>query len=90
MVVMMDISGGAIEHKKSISPLFSIPISKIATSTSESNSKIVKGRPISLLRFPCVFCVFFSWEKIEYSISLQLVFPLEPVTPITRQCKVFK
>ena len=76
-------SGCAIDVNCVISPLFSIPISKMATSISSSKSKIVNGRPISLLRFPCVFCVFFSCEKILYNISLQLVFPLEPVTPIT-------
>ena len=69
-----------------ISPLFSIPISKMATSISSSKSNIVKGSPISLLRFPCVFCVFFSCEKILYNISLQLVLPFEPVTPITKGC----
>ena len=74
---------GVVSSNRAISPGRLIPISKIASSVSGSNSNIIMATPIWLFQFPCVFTTRYFFSNTALIISLVVVFPTLPVTPIT-------
>ena len=83
ILVITAVCGLAISTSRAISPGRLIPISKIASSVSGSNSNIIRATPIWLFQFPCVFTTRYFFSNTALIISLVVVFPTLPVTPIT-------
>ncbi len=67
-----------------ISPAWFIPISITATSCSASSRSSCSGRPKPLFRFPCDFSTRNFAPSTCATASLVVVFPADPVMPITR------
>ena len=81
----MPILGRTILQIYSISPGILAPISIMAISSFPLHSKIDKGTPIVLLKFPFVDIVFMLAESTWVNKSFVVVFPLDPVMPINGQ-----
>ena len=83
MLVITQISGWLMDASSCISPKWSIPISRTATSCSSVRLKMVSGSPIPLLKFPSVLRTLYFRERTEAIVSLVLVLPTLPVMPTT-------
>ena len=83
ILVITQVFGLAIFARRVISPKSLIPISRTAISSSSRRRKTVRGRPNSLLKFPCVFRVRYFSFSTEAITSFVLVFPTLPVIPTT-------
>ena len=70
--VMTAISGAAISERRLISPGWFIPISRTMISSSPDRSKIVMGRPMSLLKFPLVEWILNRRDRTAAIISRQV------------------
>ena len=81
--VITHTSGHAIAVSLVISPKSLIPISSTAISSLSSSVKTVSGRPISLLKLPCVFFTLYFCARTDAIVSFVLVFPTLPVIPTT-------
>ena len=80
--------GRAIAQRSAISPPTYIPISATSRSAPSGRLRSASGRPISLLAFPGVALVFVAAPPSAAAISsFVVVFPTEPVTPITSRSK---
>ena len=90
ILVTMAIFGLTIAASSLISPRPRIPISMTAARCFFVNLSRVRGTPISLFRFPSFFRMSISREMIEASISLVVVLPDEPVTPIKGMLNLFR
>ena len=66
-----------------ISPICLAPISTMQNLVFSVQRNTVNGTPISVLKLPCVATVSPANERIELKYSLVVVFPCEPVMPIT-------
>ncbi len=90
MLVIRPTFGGASSTSRLISPRSLIPISRTAISWLESRLNRVSGSPISLLKFPWVFKALNFCDRTWYIMSLQVVFPVDPVTAMMSGLKIFK
>ena len=83
MPVKRPTSGCAMSHSAAISPGWFVPISRTRNSASSGQFRIVRGRPMWLLKLPSVPYVEPTFAKKAFKNSLVVVFPADPVTPIT-------
>ena len=83
MLVITQISGFAVSASLCISPKSDIPISSAAISCSFCMPNIVRGSPISLLKFPAVLWTLYFSLNTAAIISFVLVLPTLPVIPMT-------
>src|SRR5579875_2150426 len=81
-------SGAAMYASAVISPGWDMPISITAISCHGSSLSSCKGRPNALFRFPRDFNTVYRRLRTFATASLVVVFPAEPVMPMTRlpQC----
>ncbi len=77
-------SGPATSHSRVISPNPRIPISNTSTSVSSGASRIVTGRPCSLLKLRSLAVVRRVAAHAAAMKSFVDVLPTLPVTPTTR------
>ena len=72
-----------MSQSAAISPGWFVPISRTRKSASSGVFRIVRGRPMWLLKFPPVAWVFPARERNALRNSFVVVLPAEPVTPTT-------
>ncbi len=78
--------GAAMAARRAISPGWFMPSSTTAARWEAVRRNSVSGTPISLFRLPCVArraCSPTAAARIDAIISLTVVLPLLPVTPMT-------
>ena len=83
MLTITPTSGSATVASSAIWPAPRIAISSTSTSVSSGAPRISSGRPISVLKFWREATVRRCEVSVASSKSLVVVFPVEPVTPMT-------
>ena len=81
---MKNILAGAVIGVANIIP---VSYTHLAISSSFFKRKMVSGRPMLLLKFPCVFSVRYFCDRTEASISFVEVFPTLPAVSYTHLCE---